>query len=342
MGWLARSGPGGRRVLATLGFVVLVLIVATTLTDRFLLKTLTFVGINIIVVAGLALLFGYAGQISLGHAGFYGLGAYTSAVLTTTFELPWIVGLLAGTAVAAAGGILLAIPSLRLKGHYLAMATLGFGEIMSVLFNEFRDITGGPDGMSGIPSPSIAGLEAATPAATFVLVWVVAALALLVAANLGDWRPGRALRALHGSELGAQACGMDVSRMKVTVFTLSAAMAGLAGVLYAHFVGFISPATFSLNLSIILVAMVVIGGTGSLPGAVTGALLLSLLPYLDAIIPGVPRELSDVIQDWEHDIYGLSIILVMLFMPQGLAGGARAVLARLRTARKPASEGAAQ
>lgn len=284
------------------------------LESRFTVKILTFTAIDLVVVTGLALLFGYAGQISLGHAGFFGLGAYTSAILTTTYGAPWIVGMACGTLVAALGGLLLAIPSLRLRGHYLAMATLGFGEIARVAFVQLRSVTGGPDGFHGIPSASFAGLTIETPQADFTFAWVVAVLAMFLVSNLGELRPGRALKAMHGSELGAKACGVDVSRMKITVFTISAGMAGLAGVLYAHALGFISPSTFTLNLSIVLLAMVV----------------LSLLPFLDALIPGIPRDVAAALQDWQHDIYGAVIILVMLFMPKGLAGAGRAAARKLR------------
>ncbi|GAB4274058.1 MAG: branched-chain amino acid ABC transporter permease [Coriobacteriia bacterium] len=300
------------------------------LESRFTVKILTFTAIDLVVVTGLALLFGYAGQISLGHAGFFGLGAYTSAILTTTYGAPWIVGMACGTLVAALGGLLLAIPSLRLRGHYLAMATLGFGEIARVAFVQLRSVTGGPDGFHGIPPASFAGLTIETPQADFTFAWVVAVLAMFLVSNLGEMRPGRALKAMHGSELGAKACGVDVSRMKITVFTISAGMAGLAGVLYAHAVGFISPSTFTLNLSIVLLAMVVLGGPGSLSGAAAATVVLSLLPFLDALIPGIPRDVAAALQDWQHDIYGAVIILVMLFMPKGLAGAGRAAARKLR------------
>ncbi|MDO9556922.1 MAG: branched-chain amino acid ABC transporter permease [Coriobacteriia bacterium] len=287
--------------------------------DRYLLKVLTFVGVNAIVVAGLALLFGYAGQISLGHAAFFGLGAYMSAYLTTTHQTPWLLAVLAGTGIAAAGGLLLALPSLRLKGHYLAMATLGFNEIMSVLFVELRGITGGNNGLSGIPFPSIGSFVIDTPAGIYLLVWGVAALAFLGAANLVRTRPGRAMRALHGSELGAVASGVDTTRLKVQVFALSAALAGLAGALYAHAVGFISPTQFSLEFSILLVAMVVVGGTGSLVGPFFAAVVLTLLQYVHALIPGLGNDVASVIQDWEVDISGMVMILTVIFLPGGFA-----------------------
>ncbi|MHB1340153.1 MAG: branched-chain amino acid ABC transporter permease [Coriobacteriia bacterium] len=323
------SGQGSVRTLAALigpAFGIGIIAIAPLLTDdRYLLKVLTFVGLNVIVIAGLALLFGYAGQISLGHAAYVGLGAYTSGYLTTTHDAPWLLAVLAGTLVAAAGGFLLALPSLRLKGHYLAMATLGFNEIMSVLFVEARGLTGGNDGLSGIPYPSIGALTFDTPAANYLLVWGVAVAVLLLAANVVRTRPGRAMRALHGSELGASACGVDTTRLKVQVFTLSAALAGLAGALYAHAVGFVSPSTFGLDFSVLLVAMVVVGGTGSLAGPLFACVLLTLLPYADALIPGLSKDAVAIVQDWEADISGLAMIGVLLFAPKGLAGLARAL-----------------
>lgn len=316
------------------GAVVLVTIAAAPLLagDRYLLRIFTLVGINLVMVTGLSLLFGYAGQISLGHAAFFGLGAYTSGHLAK-LGAPWPLALAAGVAMAAVGGLVLALPSLRLKGHYLAMATLGFGEIMLFFFNEAEPLTGGSDGLRAIPPAAVGGFAFDTPQLKYALVWAVTLLVLVLAANLVRARPGRALRAIHGSELGAQACGIDTVRVKTQVFVLSAALAGLAGVLYAHYIGFVSPSTFGLSLSLILVTMVALGGMGSLSGAVAGALLLTLLPYADAIIPGLSRGAVAFLQDWESDIHGLVLILVMLFMPKGLAGLGRRALDLVRPKR---------
>ena len=309
-----------RAGMMVLGLTVIAIAAVPLITDdRYLLKVFTFVGLNAIVIAGLALLFGYAGQISLGHAAFFGLGAYTSAYLTTAHDVPWVLAVVAGTGLAAIGGLLLALPSLRLKGHYLAMATLGFNEIMSVLFVELRGVTGGNDGLSGIPFPKIGPLVIDTPAGIYALVWGVAGLAFLGAANLVRTRPGRAMKALHGSEIGAIASGVDTTRLKVQVFALSAALAGLAGALYAHSVGFVSPTQFSLEFSILLVAMVVVGGTGSLGGPFVAVVILTLLQYVHALIPGLSRDVAAVIQDWEVDISGLVMILTVIIVPGGLA-----------------------
>lgn len=324
------TGPSGRSAFRSVAVLLIAVAIAAlpfVVQDRYLLRILTFVGLNLIMVTGLSLLFGYAGQISLGHAAFYGLGAYTSGFLARS-GVPWLLSLAAGVSAAALGGLLLALPSLRLKGHYLAMATLGFGEIMLFAFTEAEAVTGGSNGLRGIPAPSLGPLVAETPAAKFLLIWAVAIAVLALAHNIVRQRPGLALRAIHGSEAGAQACGVDTVRVKIQVFVLSAGLGGLAGALYAHYVGFISPSTFTLNYSLILVTMVALGGMGSLAGAVGGTVLLTLLPFADAIIPGLPRQTVEFLQDWESDIHGIVLILVMLFMPGGLAGWGRSLVAR--------------
>ena len=299
---------------------IAVAIVPLLVADRFVIKVLTFVGLNSLVIVGLALLFGHAGQVSLGHAGFVGLGAYTCANLTARLELPWPVGFVAAGAVAALGGVLLALPSLRLKGHYLAMATLGFGELMTLLFVEAEPVTGGVNGFTGIPFPTIGALELREPWQLYWLVWGTVGVAALLAANMVRLRPGRAMRSLHGSELGAQASGVDVVGVKVRAFVLSATLAGLSGALYASVVGFISPSVFTVAASVTFLAMAIIGGTGSLAGPIAAAALLTLLQYVDALIPGLSREAAQTLQQYQADIYGLAIILVVLFAPRGIAG----------------------
>lgn len=313
---------GGRAVSRIVPWVaaVAVGVVPLLLDDKFLIKVFTFVGLNALVIVGLSLLAGFAGQVSLGHAAFVGLGAYTCAFATKTLELPWPVGFVAAGAVAALGGFVLAFPSLRLKGHYLAMATLGFGELMTLTFVEAEPITGGVDGFSGIPFPAFGGFELKEPAMLYWLVWGCVGIALLLASNMVALRPGRAMRALHGSELGAQACGVDVVGVKIRVFVLSALLAGLSGALYASVVGFISPSVFTLGSSVTFLAMAIIGGSGSLAGPLLAAALLTLLQYLDALLPGLSRETAQTVQEYQADVYGLSIILVVLFAPRGIAG----------------------
>lgn len=308
------------RALAPLVAVTLVATVPLAVSDRFLLRILTFAGINALVVVGLALLFGHAGQVSLGHAAFVGLGAYACAYCTVRLGWPWLAGFAAAGTLAAVGGLVLAMPSLRLRGHYLAMATLGFGELMALTFTEAEPVTGGVDGFGGIPFPALGPLEVREAAALYWLVWAIVGIALLAALNLTSLRPGRAMRALHGSEPGAHACGVDVVGVKVRTFVTSALLAGLAGALYASVVGFVSPSVFTLTASVTLLAMAVLGGTGSLAGPLVAAVLLTVVQYLNAIIPGLPRETARLIQSYQEDIYGLAIVLVVIFAPQGLAG----------------------
>lgn len=313
----------GVRTLRTLvPFVAaaLVALLPLVITDRFLLKIFTFAGINALVVVGLALLFGYAGQVSLGHAAFVGLGAYTCAFCTVRLGWPWPLAFAASGALAAVGGLILALPSLRLKGHYLAMATLGFGLLMTLAFVEAEPITGGVDGFGGIPFPTLGPIEIREAASLYWLVWATVGIALLIAFNITSMRPGRAMRALHGSPLGAQACGVDIVGVKVRTFVVSALLAGLAGALYASVVGFVSPSIFTLTASIAFIAMTVVGGAGSLAGPLAGAVLLTLVQYLDALIPGIPRDTAQTLQSYQEDIYGLAIVLVIVFAPGGLAG----------------------
>lgn len=290
------------------------------ITDRFLIKVLTFVGLNVLVAIGLALLFGYTGQVSMGHAAFVGIGAYTCAFLTVRIGTPWIVGFAAAGVIAAAGGLLLALPSLRLKGHYLAMATLGFGEIMSLIFVEAESVTGGVDGFARIPPPSVAGFEFKEPATLYWLVWAVAGVALLLAYNITRFRPGRAMLSLHGGEIGAVASGVDVVGTKIKAFVISAALAGLSGALYSGVVGFVSPSVFVLSSSVMYLAMAVIGGAGSLAGPVAATALFTLLEYLNALIPSMPAPIAENLGLYQTDIYGIAIILVVIFAPRGLTG----------------------
>lgn len=289
-------------------------------SDRFLLKILIFVGLNALVVTGLALLFGFAGQVSLGHAAFVGIGAYTCGVLTTRLGVPWPIAFGAAGALAAAGGLVLALPSLRLKGHYLAMATLGFGELASLVFVEAEPLTGGVDGLTGIPFPSLGSYEIRDPALLYWLVWGVVGVVLVLVRNMVSLAPGAAMRAVHGSETGALAAGVDVVGVKVRAFMVSATLAGLSGALYASVVGFISPSVFTLQASVTYLAMTVIGGTASLAGPLAAATVLTLIQYLDALVPGISRQTAQLIQSFQADIYGLAIVLVVILAPSGLAG----------------------
>jgi len=207
------------------------------------------------------------------------------------------------------------VPTLKLHGHYLAMATLGFGIIVYIVFNETTWLTGGPSGFVGIPRLSLLGFTFESDLSYYYLVGLVLALVLLLSANLIDSRMGRALRAIHTSERAAQAAGIDIARYKLFIFVLSAAYAGVAGVLYAHYLMFVAPSSFGFMFSVLLIVMVVLGGMANIWGAVAGAVFLTVLP-----------EFLRAFHEIEIVLYGLILVLCMIFLPEGLAGGAARLL----------------
>jgi len=299
-----------KELLKFLLFAVLVLAAPYALSGGYIMNVLVFVGINTMLAVALNLLLGYAGQISLGHAGFFGLGAYLSGILTTTAGWnPWLVMPLAAALVGIMA-FMIGFPILKLKGHYLAMATLGLGIIIYIVFNETIDYTGGPSGLSGIPSLSAGSITFDSDVKNYYLIWSFTLVVCLLAINLANSRIGRALRAIHDSEVAARVLGVNARLLKVQIFALSAMISALAGSLYAHTMTFISPASFGFNFSVELLTMVVIGGLGSIYGSFLGAALLTLLP-----------EFLRSAQDYDIIIYGGLLMVMVMFMPGGLARG---------------------
>ncbi|MBS0508555.1 MAG: branched-chain amino acid ABC transporter permease [Proteobacteria bacterium] len=297
------------RKSAYLGLYIIIavlLVLPFVVPNSFYLDLAVRMAINAIIVLGLNLLMGFAGQISLGHAGFIGIGAYASAVLPSHFGWHPLAAMLTGAVAAAALAALVARPIFKLKGHYLAMATLGLGIILSIAIRNEAQWTGGPDGMPVLPM-GLFGFELSTDRQWY---WVVAAL-LVVATwatiNLIDSPFGRALRALHGSEVASQVVGVDIVRYKVAVFVLSAAFASVMGSVTAHYVGFVTPNLAEFFHSIELVTMVVIGGMASVYGSIIGAVLLTALPQALVSFEG-----------WETVAFGTILMLCMIFLPRGL------------------------
>ena len=266
--------------------------------------------INVILIASLNLIMGVGGQLSLGHGGFYGLGAYISGVLAAKFGVsPWLSGP-AAIALTAVAALVIGLPTLRLRGHYLAMATVGFNAILVVLFNQLVWLTGGPNGLTGVPSFSVAGFAFNTDARFFYLAWLFALLVMLAAFNIVDSRFGRGLRALSNSEIAAECFGVNTYAHKLVIFVVTAAMAALAGVLYVHYVNFASPESFSFFVSVLLVVMVALGGMGNSWGPPIGALVYTVVP-----------EALRSVEDLEIFAFGASMIVVLLFFPRGICGG---------------------
>ncbi len=298
-----------------LGLIVLVAAAPFMLPNKYYITVLVFIAINTIVAVGLNLLVCHAGQISLGHAGFYGVGAYATAVLTVKYNVPVWGAVAAAVALSMFIAWAVGSPTLKLKGHYLAVATLGFGIIAHIVFNEWSTITEGPSGIVGIPSLSIFKKPLFGDLQHYYLFWAFAILCILIAINVIRSRPGRALRALHSSETAAASMGVNVSHYKVSVFVLSAAFAALGGCFYSHYVSFISPTGFGLSFSILLVTMIFVGGSGSIWGAVIGAALLTALP-----------EFLRGLKDYDVIIYGLILVVVVIFLPSGIVGGLKMIV----------------
>lgn len=304
---------------AILLLILAVIAIYIFIPNTYYLGNLVLIGIYTIVVIGLCLLMGYAGQVSLGHAAFYGLGAYGSGILTAYWGFPPLPALLIAALATALVAYVIGMITLRLKEHYLALATLGAGVIIYIFFNEQVNITGGPSGFSGIPYFSIGGLEFDTEESYYFLVWTFVMLAVIFARNMVNSRIGRALRALHGSEIAATCMSIPAFSYKVQIFVVSSIYASIAGSLYAHYITFISPSPFGFQASVEFVLMAAIGGLASIWGPLFGvSAVLLLTEFLRSVIP---KLLPTAGGEYEIIFFGLILVLVMIFMPDGLTGG---------------------
>jgi branched-chain amino acid transport system permease protein len=285
------------------------------------------VALNAIVAVGLNLLIGYASQISLGHAGFFAIGAYASAILTSRYDVPGLLALPLGALAAGLLAWIVARPILRLSGHYLAMATLGLGIIISIVLNREVDLTGGPDGIS-VPTIRLAGLALSGQRLWYGIAAAVLVLVVALSLNLMRSAFGRGLRALADSEVAAETAGLDTALMKARIFVLSAVIAAVAGSLFAHAERYVTPDEAGFLRSVELVTMVVVGGMASTFGAVLGAALLTLLP-----------QLLSAFQDWHDLLFGLILVGTMIFLPRGIVPSL-ADLLRRDAAAIPVDDGA--
>ena len=296
--------------------------VVPLLAGDYWLYLLTLTGAYGVVALGLNLLTGLSGQISLGHAGFFAIGAYVATVATSKYGVPY----LAATAMAIGAGwligLIIGFPAVRLRGLYLAIATLAFGIGVERTIYHFKDLTGGPYGLA-VNAPSIFGYDFNSPTKLYYLVLVIVVLGVLYLSSVVNSRPGRMLVAMRDSELAASSMGINVPRLKVLAFAVSAAFAALGGALYAPIINFISVEHFTLWLSITFISMIVVGGLGSITGSVLGAAFVVLVP-----------ELLRGFGAYHQIIYGLAMILVFVFWPTGLVGIAALLARRLPAAKR--------
>lgn len=299
-----------RTGLTVAGLSVVLLVWPLIESNPYYLGLSNLIAIYAMVVLGLNLFIGYAGQISLGHAAFFAIGAYGSAIGTTTLGGPaWPV--MAAVALAAAlVALAVGLPALKLSGHYLAMATLGFNIVVYSILVQWDAVTGGPSGFSGIPYLTFGSLVLDSEIRFHYLVWAFVMLALLLCLNLVRSGVGRGLAALAEDETAAAALGVDTRRAKVKVFILSAVLASLAGSLFAHCYAFVSPDSFDIFVSVDFVIMVVVGGMGSIWGTLFGTALITLLP-----------EWIEALETFKDIAHGLILVLILLFLPQGLVAG---------------------
>jgi branched-chain amino acid transport system permease protein len=284
------------------------LVVYAVITGGYIMTVAGFALIYAVFVTGLSIFMGYAGQASFGQNAFAAIGGYASAVLTTAYGVAPASALGLGVAGAAVCAALVGYPVLRLKGHYLAMATLAIGLIVQEIAVQWESVTSGYMGITGIPPLGIGSFEAADDRAQLVLLSAVAALCMGSAWLIRHSRFGRALVAISGSEDAARALGVDVARYKLAAFILSAVYAALAGSLFAHTVGFVSPEVFGLNMVVLGFTMLYVGGNGTVTGPLIGAVVISLLP-----------ETIRGFKEYQDLVYGAALILILIYAPGGLS-----------------------
>ncbi|MDF2809020.1 MAG: hypothetical protein K0S56_51 [Microvirga sp.] len=275
--------------------------------------------IFIILAIGYDVLLGFTGLLSFGHIGLFAIGAYTSAILVMSTGAPFLVGLVGAAILTGAVGVLIAIPALRIKGHYLTLLTLALGEVIRLAIRSMEGLTHGSSGLSGIPRPEILGFSFRQAVPLYYLLLIFAIVAIAFVWRLKISRFGRAFMSVRDAEIGAEVCGVNTSSTKILAFGISAILAGIAGSLYAHTMRFISPEFFSLGLTVTLLAMVLIGGRGTVVGPVIGAALLIVLP-----------EALRFVKEYYLLAFGLAIWLCVVSMPEGLAGLGRRLLKRAR------------
>jgi len=284
---------------------------------NYYLTILIYIGINSILALSLNIIVGYAGQISLGHAAFYGIGAYSSALIATKLGVSFWVSLPLAIIITAVVGAILGLPSLRVSEDFLAITTIGINFVVQAVF-KYVKFFGGALGVSGIPFPSIGGHRFSL--AAFALMTAIFTVISAVVAHLinTSWI-GLGLKAVREDELAASSSGVNVYKFKVLAFVLGSALAGLAGSLYAHFMMFITADDFGFPLSIAILSMIVIGGIGTVRGAFLGALLLTIMP-----------ELFRPLSDYRMLVYAILLILFMRFLPEGLIGDESIVWKKIR------------
>jgi branched-chain amino acid transport system permease protein len=307
-GFLSVYTPGLRSFPAVTILGAVVLFLPLVLNDYYR-DILTLTGMYIVLALGLNIIVGQAGLLNLGYVAFYAVGAYTYAILSTQFGLSFWPGLCLGAFTAGAFAMILGSVTLRLRGDYFAIVTLGLGEITRIVLNNWTSLTGGPNGISRIGRPVIGGYVLSSTLDFYYLIVLIAAVTVYAMNRLMFSRIGRAWIAIREDEVAAEAMGVNTFRLKLLAFVLGSAWAGLAGVFFSSKMAFVSPESFTFFESVMILCMVVLGGMGSIPGIILGAFLLITLP-----------EVFRDFQDYRMLAFGTALVLMMIFRPQGLLG----------------------
>lgn len=290
---------------------IIVVVLPFTGVSGYILRIVIMISIYSILALGLNLATGYCGQVSLGNAAFYAIGAYTSAILSTRFGINFFIAIVCAGLISMLFGFLVGLPSLRLSGTYLAITTLGFGEVIRILLLNFDKLTNGPLGISKIPKPSLFGTELnLSNNGLYFLAIILLSITLIFCYLVVNSKIGRAFIAIKEDELAASLMGIKTIKYKVLAFMLSALLSGIAGSFYAHMASYIDPNTFTFDTSIMILSIVILGGMGTLRGMIIGAIILVSFP-----------EILRFMDRFRFIIYGMVLVFMIRFRPQGLMGG---------------------
>ncbi len=296
-----------KKTLRLSSMAILILLPLALAPLPYLMRTVTIIILYIVLALSLNIVLGFAGQLSIGHAAFYAVGAYTTALLTVNLHVNFFIAMVASALVAGVFGLVLGIPTLRLKGDYLAITTIGFCEILRLVLINWIELTRGPAGIPGIPSPSLFGLKLGSSSSYYYLILIIAFLTVVLSQRLLDSRLGRGMIAVRDDEIAAEAMGVNPTVLKIMAFVLGSMIAGVAGSFFASFIHYVNPDNFNYMESVVILTMVVLGGVGSIPGVITGAVILAALP-----------ELLRDIASYRYAIYGLLLIIMMIARPKGI------------------------
>ncbi len=288
---------------------VILLIIPFIVTNSYILHIMIVIFLNIVLASSLNLIIGYCGQVSFAHASYYGIGAYTATLLMLKLNVSFWIALPCAAIGASILGVIIGMPALRLKGDYLGIVTLGFGEIVRLVLLNSQKLTRGPAGLGGIPSPMVFSVKLTGRTAFYYLVMLFAIISVMIIWRLMSSGIGLAMQAVSCDETATESIGINPTKYKLMAFILGAAFAGMAGCFYASYISYISPDTFVYNDSITMLAMVTLGGLGNIAGPIIGAIVLSILP-----------EALRIINDYRMILYGLAMVLMMIFRPGGFWG----------------------